>query len=384
MEAIGQLTGGIAHDFNNILASILGYVGLAAERPAAAADARLADYLQQAQQGCRRARDLIQQMLAFGRNRQGEPRLLALAPLVEDSLRLLRATLPASTALASAVEDEALAARVDPVQLQQVLLNLGINARDAGGSGGRIAIALGRRDANGRQCASCGRRLAGSFVELAVGDSGPGVDAPLRARIFEPFFTTKGPGQGSGMGPAMVHRIVHDQGGHVLLEADGALGGARFAVLLPSADAGAVAAAAAPAAAPTRQATLAGRVLLVDDEASVLSFMRELLDSWGMEVVAMREPLAALARLQHDPGAFDLVLTDQTMPQMSGLELAGAAAALVPRVPVLLYSGYADLIDDAALDRAGVCRLRRKPVEPADLRAAIASCLQRRAGDDHA
>jgi PAS domain S-box-containing protein len=379
MEAIGQLTGGIAHDFNNILASILGYLGLAAERPAAETDGRLADHLQQAQQGCRRARDLIQQMLAFGRGQQGERRLLALGPLLEESLRLLRATLPASVALTSAIEDDTAAASVDPVQLQQVLLNLGINARDAIGGAGRIAVELRRREVVQLACASCGRALSGTYLELAVRDSGPGVDAALRARIFEPFFSTKAPGRGTGMGLATVQRIVHDHGGHLLIEADPALGGARFAVLLPPAAAVQEApAATAITAAPARPAPLAGRVLLVDDEASVLSFMRELLGNWGLEVVATREPRAALARLQQAPAAFDLVLTDQTMPQMSGLDLAHAAATLTPRVPVLLYSGYADVIDADALQRAGVCRLLRKPVEPAELRAALESCLQPR------
>jgi nitrogen-specific signal transduction histidine kinase/ActR/RegA family two-component response regulator len=385
MEAIGQLTGGIAHDFNNILASILGYVGLAAERSAVEADARLADYLQQAQQGCRRARDLIQQMLAFGRGQQGDRRLLPLPPLVQESLRLLRATLPASTSLTSTIEDESAAARVDPVQLQQVLLNLGINARDAIGGVGRIAVDLRQREVACLGCASCGRMLTGAYLELSVRDSGPGVDAALGTRIFEPFFSTKAPGRGTGMGLATVHRIVHDLGGHLLLDGDPELGGARFAVLLPPvAGAQAATAPVVSTGATDRPAPLAGRVLLVDDEASVLSFMRELLGNWGLEVVATREPQSALAHLQQEPGAFDLVLTDQTMPQMSGLDLAHAAAALTPRVPVLLYSGYADLIDEQALQRAGVCRLLRKPVEPADLRAALESCLQGRAAEDQA
>jgi CheY-like chemotaxis protein len=187
------------------------------------------------------------------------------------------------------------------------------------------------------------------------------------------------------MGLATVHRIVHDHGGHLLLDRDPELGGARFAVLLPAGDASeALAAAVAPAPADARRAPLNARVLLVDDEASVLSFMRELLGTWGLEVVATREPQAALARLQREPAAFDLVLTDQTMPQMSGLDLAHAATALDDPVPVLLYSGYADLIDDAALKRAGVCHLLRKPVEPAELRAAIESCLRRRKAEGQA
>ena len=370
MEAIGQLTGGIAHDFNNILASIMGFVGLAAERPGARDDPALAEDLQQAEQGCRRARDLIQQMLAFGRGRHAERERTELLPVVEESLRLLRATLPASTELGLSADDADATANVDPVQVQQVMLNLGINARDAIGGVGRIDVGLRRVDAHGLTCSSCGRPVSGVFHELSVQDSGPGIAAELRARIFEPFFSTKAPGRGTGMGLASVHRIAHDHGGHVVLTSDH---GARFAVLLPAVAAGPQRAAGTPTSSRDR-APLRGRVLLVDDEESVLNFMRELLRTWGLEVEAVRHPRQALALLQADPG-FDLLLTDQTMPGMTGLDLAHAALSYAPRTPVLLYTGYADLIDPEALRHAGVRRLLHKPVEPAELRAALTHCL---------
>ena len=373
MEAIGQLTGGIAHDFNNILAAIMGYVGLALERPAALADDKLADYLGQAEQGCRRARDLIQQMLAFSRGRHAERRPLPLAALIDESLRLLRATFPSSITLEVESADDAAVADVDPVQLQQVLLNLGINARDAIGIAGRIGFGARREAVASHRCASCDQPFSGVFSRLWVADSGPGIPPQLRARIFEPFFSTKAPGRGTGMGLATVHRIVHEHGGHLLVATEG---GTRFDVLLP-ADA-AVAAEIQPAASAkpaVRPALPRGRVLLVDDEESVLGFMRELLLSWGLEVAAVRRASAARDLLAAEGTRFDLLVTDQTMPELSGADLAHAAQALRPGLPVLLYSGHADLIDVEALKHSGIRRVLRKPLEPAELRSAIEDCL---------
>ena len=372
MEAIGQLTGGIAHDFNNILASIMGYVGLALERPATATDGKLADYLEQAEKGCRRARDLIQQMLAFSRGRRGERQTVALATLIDESLRLLRATIPSSITLEVETTDEAAVAEVDPVQLQQVLLNLGINARDAIGSTGSIRFGLRQDNETTHVCASCGQRFSGVFHRLWVVDSGPGITPQLRDRIFEPFFSTKAPGHGTGMGLATVHRIVHDHGGHLLVESNH---GTRFDVLLPADPAASASAPAAAAPTAPRRALLHGRVLLVDDEESVLGFMRELLQSWGLDVVAVRQALAARDLLAADVPSLDLLLTDQTMPELGGVDLAHAAQSLRPNLPVLLYSGHADLMDVEALKQAGIRRVLRKPLEPAELRAAIEDCL---------
>jgi nitrogen-specific signal transduction histidine kinase/BarA-like signal transduction histidine kinase len=376
MEAIGQLTGGIAHDFNNILASIMGYVGLALERPATSADGKLVEYLEQAENGCRRARDLIQQMLAFSRGRGGERRVLPLAALLDESLRLLRATFPSGIALEVESADETVLAEVDPVQLQQVLLNLGINARDAIGAAGRIRFGVRRGEQAALACASCGQSFSGVFHRLWVADSGPGIPAPLRRRMFEPFFSTKAPGRGTGMGLATVHRIVHDHGGHLLVESDH---GTRFDMLLPADPVVAAVRPADVAATAPRRALLAGRVLLVDDEKSVLGFMRELLQSWGLEVVALRQAPAARDLLATDDVRLDLLLTDQTMPELSGVDLAHAARSLRPDLPVLLYSGHADLIDAEALRQAGIRRVLRKPLEPAELRAAIEECLAARA-----
>jgi len=380
MEAIGHLTGGIAHDFNNILTGIMGYLTLAGEREAAGNDAKLARHLQQAQHGATRAKELIQQMLAFSRAQKGKPRAVSLAPLAEEAVKLLGSSLPATVELRTALEQDLPAVMIDPVQVEQILLNLCINARDAMDGAGKITVGvhLAAQGAAPR-CASCHQAADGRYVELAVADNGPGIAPQVLERMFEPFFSTKEVGRGSGMGLATVHGIVHEHGGHVVVEtAPGK--GATFRVLLPALEDEAESAAPRGAAGarrrPVRHA-LEGRVLLVDDEQMVGEFMAELLGGWGLEVALRRSPVEAERWLAEDPSRVDLVLTDQTMPKMTGLELARRIAALRPGLPVILYSGYAENIGAEQLARSGVRALLAKPVEPEPLFAALAEALRR-------
>ena len=283
MEAIGQLTGGIAHDFNNLLTSILGYVALASESEPALADRRLTGYLAQAQRSCERARDLIQQMLMFSRGHRGSPRLVSLASVVQGALPTLRAGLPGTLELALDIDESAAPVLVDPSQVEQVLLNLCINARDATDGMGRAGIKVRSLQADGHVCTGCRQSVNGPFVELVVEDGGHGMSPEVLERIFEPFFSTKEIGKGSGMGLAMVHGIVHEHGGHVIVES--ALGqGSRFRIVWPAATGtGEVTLGDAEHMAPTRPArpALEGSVLVVDDEEAVGEFMRELLGILG-------------------------------------------------------------------------------------------------------
>jgi PAS domain S-box-containing protein len=373
MEAIGHLTGGIAHDFNNILTSVMGYIVLATERPAADADPKLIAHLEQAQQSCRRARDLIQQMLAFSRGGRGEPRRVELRALLSESSRMLRATLPSTVDIAVRVENDP-SALVDPVQAHQILLNLCINARDAMNETGRIDVAARRARLPITSCASCRRTFSGEFVEIAVSDSGGGIPQDVVERMFEPFFTTKEIGQGTGMGLSIVHGVVHENGGHVLVDSRRG-NGTTFRVLLPLADDSTGSAPSGQEGRRAVRAPLRGRVLLVEDEQSVLGFMRELLQGWGLTVVAARDPADALDWFKREPDRFDLVLTDQTMPGMTGLELARALVAERPELPILLYSGRSELLSMEVAAAAGIRRLLPKPVEPAALHAALREAL---------
>ena len=374
MEAIGRLTGGIAHDFNNLLTSILGYVTLAAERDSLLGDARASGYLAQARRSCERARDLIQQMLTFSRGRRGSARTIALAPFVREVLESLRPALPESLALSADLAQAAPPASLDPVQLEQVLVNLCLNARDAVEGVGTIRVAVRPQQAHGLVCTGCRASVDGTFVELCVEDDGHGMTPEIAERIFEPFFSTKADGKGTGMGLAMVHGIVHEHGGHVVVES-APCQGARFRVLWPAAADEAhpdgAAADASRSDRPRQRPTLSGTVLVVDDEAAVGEFMRELLETWGLNASYAPGACAALDLVTEQPARFDAVITDLSMPRMNGLQLANALRKIRADLPVILYSGYGDKVARPDLQSAGIRAVLPKPVEPAALEAVL-------------
>jgi PAS domain S-box-containing protein len=383
MEAIGQLTGGLAHDFNNILTSVLGYVAMAQERPAAAADAALARQLAQARLAAERAREHVAQLLAFSRPQRGERRLLTPAELLAHALQLLRPNLPTSIAVdASGADTDAVVPPVvaDPVQFEQVLLNLCLNARDAIGAYGTIRVRTGY-SASTRHCASCTARLEGSrWVWIEVSDDGRGMTQEVLERMFEPFFTTKEVGRGTGMGLAMVHGIVHDHGGHIEVMSEPGEG-STFRVLLPPAAQETPRGEPAPAPPWDAASTppLQGRVLLVEDEPIVSGYMQDLMRSWGLDVVLEQDPLPASRRLAEASEEFSLLLTDQTMPGMTGLALARHARRHRPALPVLLYTGNASDLSQQELAESGVTTLLRKPIDARDLHSLIGGLLGKQA-----
>lgn len=379
MEAIGQLAGGIAHDFNNILTSILGYVVLVMDKLEARGDTKLAGYLDNAHQSGLRARDLIRQLLTFSRGQRGTPRPLDLSPHVQEAIRLLGASLPSSMSIGMSFAPDTRRVMLDPVQIEQILMNLCINARDAMQGRGRLEIAVsGHEQLDGVSCASCRQTVCGKFVELSVRDSGPGIAPEVMERMFEPFFSTKEAGKGSGMGLAMVHGIVHEHGGHILIE-QMPDGGANFRILLPALDESVQECNAGhdtrPAAPMQPGSDLSGRVLIVDDEDAVGQFMRDLLTEWGMRVTLFNNALAARDEFARAPHAFDLAVLDQTMPGLTGLELAQDMLLLRPDLPIALYTGYRESLSDEEIEAIGIRALIRKPIDTAALRALFESLL---------
>jgi len=375
MEAIGQLTGGIAHDFNNILASVMGYVVLAEERASDRDDAKSVEHLGQALASCRRARDLIQQMLTFSRGGRGEPRAVDLCALVRDAAPMLRASLPSTLELVQDCDPTTPPVWVDEVQAHQVLLNLSINARDAVGGSGIVTIAVRRREVGGAVCASCRHPVGGEFVELSVADQGAGIAPELIERIFDPFFTTKAQGKGSGMGLSTVHGIVHEYGGHVLVDSTPGVG-TVFHVLWPASAETARPATDTPAPS-RRRPSFHGHVMLIDDEPAVLGATREMLCHWGLLVDAYARPEDALEAFEAAPASFDLVITDLAMPQLSGLDLARRMRAR-SALPIVLTSGFIDERSLGAARELAVSAVLRKPVDVAELRAAIEAVFPRR------
>lgn len=374
MEAIGHLTGGIAHDFNNILTSVLGYVELASDLVADTGDDRLNRYLVRARRAGERARDLVQQMLTFSRGQQGEPRAVHLRPIIEEGMNILEATMPATITLEKRLDGDLPQAVLDPVHLEQVLVNLCINARDAMHGSGTLQVTLRRAPVAEHVCASCHKIVPDRCVELAVSDTGPGLEPALVERVFEPFFSTKEVGKGSGMGLSTVHGIVHEYGGHVVVDTMPGEG-ASFRVFLPALEDPATVAGDLPAPREAAQGFLAGRVLLVDDNISVGEFLLEVLSDWGLDVVPFTDGAKALEFFGEAPESYDLVILDQTMPGRTGFEIACDILAQRPQLGVVLYTGYSETLSPQQVRDAGIRALVRKPLDLPAFRDLLAGIL---------
>jgi nitrogen-specific signal transduction histidine kinase/CheY-like chemotaxis protein len=365
MEAIGTLAGGIAHDFNNILAAILGFGELA--RLQAEHDPALCDTIDQIMRAGGRARDLVQQILAFGRRTAEQRRPVELAPIVAETLRLLRSSIPATIALRQDLRDAG-PVLADATGLHQVAMNLCTNAYQAlAPTGGELAVTVREVDLAPRDAGPG----SGPWVMLEVRDDGPGIGAEIQGKIFEPYFTTKGDGRGTGLGLSVVHGIVREHRGTI--EVESAPGeGARFRVWLPR-HVDRAAAADEPAAAADGTGT--ERVLLVDDEPDLVRIAELGLARHGYRVRGFTAPQAALAAFRADPGAWDVVVTDVTKPGMTGLALADALLALRPDLPVVLCTGNTEGLTTAAVRAAGIRAVVAKPVTAGGLAAEIRAAV---------
>lgn len=335
MESIGRLTGGIAHDFNNMLNVILSYSELAI------ADVPLFDPLYDAlsaiQKAARRSAALTSQLLAFARQQTASPRPVDIDEKVSVMLLLLRRLLGEDIELQWNPGGEKAAVHMDPAQLDQILTNLCVNARDAMPKGGRLTIATRTRNVTAEECRNRTDRRPGNYVELSVSDTGTGISPDIRDKIFEPFFTTKEPGKGTGLGLATVYGIVAQNGGFIDVEST--LGeGTVFRVCLPVS--------AEPAARKTTQlipvATLSKRerILLVEDEPEILAVTRKILERNEYQVITASSADDALHLVREHDGAFDLLITDVIMPEMNGGQLARRITERYPHIRCLFMSGY--------------------------------------------
>ena len=374
MEALGQLTGGIAHDFNNILASILGFAELSLMQLERNQTGKLDRYVREIQTAGRRGKSLVDQMLRFSRSDSSQPQPLRLQPLVKEVSKLLRSTLPSSIRIESRVDTDAPQIMADPVQMHQALMNLCINARDAMDGKGVLGIQLGfERNLQGI-CDACHTNLSGDWVALSVSDNGSGIPKAIRERIFDPFFTTKAVGRGTGMGLSVVHGILLRHHGHVRLQSR-AGEGTRFQLLFPPCDE------TEPLTAlPTDHSTqpdtpLSGKVLVVDDEPAVLQVICGFLQHAGLTTRAAGDSEAALDLIRQSPGEYDLLVVDQTMPKLTGIDLAQQVRRLRPDLPIVLCTGHSERINAGNIADYGIDRYLDKPVERATLIETIRKLL---------
>jgi PAS domain S-box-containing protein len=368
MEAVGRLAGGVAHDFNNLLSIILSLSDLLLQdlRPGDP----MRDDVEEIQAAGRRAADLTRQLLLFSRQQVVETRVLDLNRLLLGVDKMLQRILGADVALAFAPAADLGHVRADACSLEQVVLNLAVNARDAMPTGGSLTLEtcnriVGPDDAPRRGVAP------GSYVCLAVTDTGVGMDQATQARIFEPFFTTKERGKGTGLGLSTVFGIVRQAGGHVCVESAPGRG-ARFEVLFPRVDAPATA-----AEQPAATTTLRGSesVLLVEDDDRLRGVARSILERRGYSVTAARDAAEAIDRAQGSSRAIDLLLTDVVLPGLGGSALAERLERLYPRMKVLFTSGYTD---DSVLRHGvdeGKVAFLQKPFTPDSLAAKVRATL---------
>jgi hypothetical protein len=379
LESLGQLVGGVAHDFNNLLNVIHGYADFTAEeiQPLAADDPRLTQVLydiEQVQAAAQQAARLTRQLLTFARHEVTRPEVLDLNEAVQDAVELLRRTLGEHIELGINPDPELWPVKADRGQLEQVLLNLAVNARDAMPGGGRLTIDTGNVEVDETYASGRPGLNPGRYIRLRVSDSGVGMDRATLDRLFEPFFTTKPKGRGTGLGLATVYGIVTGAGGTIDVYSEPGLGTA-FSVLLPATfDAGG--AARAPADHPVSPDGHGETVLLVEDEASLRDLTGRILTRHGYRVHAMATGTKAV-ELARVPGqAIDLLLTDVVMPEMMGNEVAAAVRAIVPGLPALYMSGYAEPILDSHGVPALSIDILEKPFTEAALLTRVRQALE--------
>jgi PAS domain S-box-containing protein len=370
MEAIGTLAGGIAHDFNNILAAISGYTELS--RLILKDNPEVRDHLGSVMQAASRATDLVKQILSFSRQQRLERRPIQLRPVVTECLELLRASIPSTIAFDIALAADAPTVLADATQVHQVLMNLGTNAWHAMKDGpGRLQVKLDGVTVDAALAATQPRLRPGAYARLSVGDTGCGMDQATLRRIFEPFYTTKAPGEGTGLGLAVVHGIMASHDGAVTVYSQPGEG-TVFHLYFPAHSG--KAALANPDEAPVPRGH-GERVLFVDDEESLAELGQQLLTALGYEAEVTTRPETALALVRAEPQRFALVLTDLSMPGMTGLALAGEILKIRPDLPTILTTGYSASLTPDRIRTAGIRQLLLKPMTLRSLGTAVHAAL---------
>ena len=369
MEAIGTLAGGIAHDFNNILTGIFGYAQLA--KNAINLPVRAKGHIDQIMKGADRAAGLIQQILTFSRQREQEKILLNIAIVVKEAIHLMRASIPSTIDIQENIFSKA-NVLTDPTQIHQVIMNLCTNAYHAmRDNGGVLTVELFDVHLPDAQTYPDIHLAAGDYVTIAVKDTGCGMDEETLQKVFDPYFTTKPAGEGTGLGLSIVYGIVEDHGG--LIKAYSSVNqGALFRMFLPVAQASEMPASTIPARmAPGKNE----RILLVDDEEGVLLSIRQNLKNFGYKVRAFSNPQKALTVFKKNPDQFDLVITDMTMPGMTGDLLTEDILHIRPGMPVILCTGYSEKISKSRAFEMGVRQFIQKPLSMSRLLLIIREVL---------
>jgi PAS domain S-box-containing protein len=370
MESIGTLAGGIAHDFNNILGAILGYAEMVqGESPVGT---RTREDIDQVVKASLRAKELVKQILAFSRQTDFEPRELQPALIIEEAVKMLRPSLPTTIDIQQDIDSEVGVILADPIQIHQILTNLTTNAFHAmEETGGTLSISLKNKELTPVNLISEPDVQPGLFVQITVGDSGSGIAPDIKDKIFDPYFTSKETGKGTGMGLSIVHGIVNNCGGFISFQSE--LGeGSTFQVFLPIAEKQEV------GGIVVDQQVQIGkdRILFIDDEKILTELGKTMLERLGYHVTVCNSSLEALAVFHNQPSQFDLVITDQTMPDMTGADLARRMIQIRPDIPIILCTGYSSIISEEEAKLIGIQEFAFKPLSMKDLSVLIRKVLE--------
>jgi PAS domain S-box-containing protein len=369
LETIGTLAGGIAHDFNNILTPIIIYTEMASMRLESGHPTREA--LEHVMRSANRAKDLVKQILTFSRQTEQERFPIELSSIVKEATKLLRASIPSTIDIDVNVRADCGIVLADPSQIHQVLMNLCTNAFHAmRETGGVLTVELAPYNVDAALARAHSKLLPGDYVRLTVSDTGCGMDAAAIQRIFEPFFTTKPVGEGTGLGLSVVHGIVSSHGGDIIVRSEPGQGSTfevyfprvRLDQIKPSAD-------VSPIVGGNEN------ILIVDDEAEVAETTRQVLEMFGYSVTVRTSSIEALELFRNDPKRFDLLITDQTMPHMTGEQLAKEIMAIRMDLPIILMTGFSSEIDDRRCKQLGIDRFLLKPLLPTEITRSVRSVL---------
>ncbi len=364
MDSIGHLTGGIAHDFNNILGSIVGYNSLAKKITTHDNNEKLSKYLNEVSIASLRARDLISQMMIFSRSEPTKNVLVDSMPIIKEVLQLIKSMMPSSITISHKLKADTSNISINPVALHQVIMNMLINAKDAAkDEKGSIFISLTEETIKKNKCSSCHQTFQGNYVCITIQDTGTGISSNVVKNIFDPFFTTKDIGQGTGMGLSVVHGIVHDSEGHVTVRSSSRTD-TVFKLYFP----------AHALANQTKEGDHfiseehseqgnGEHIMVVDDDIPLSLLFEEILESYGYRVSRFDNSQLALEAFMHKPSDFNLILTDQTMPFLTGEELAKKVQSLKPELPIIICTGYSEKLKHSSANDLGISYLISKPID---------------------
>jgi PAS domain S-box-containing protein len=368
MEAIGTLAGGIAHDFNNILTAVIGYAEMIRYKTS---DTAILPFIEQVLKASNRASDLVQQILTFTRQKEQQNKPILVTPIVKEALKLLRSSLPATIEIRQIYENYKDTILADPTQIHQVLMNLCANSAHAmQDQSGVLTVRLSQEDFSVNPRGIHTELKNDSYLKIIVTDTGHGIDPSIIDKIFDPFFTTKQAGQGTGLGLSVVYGIVRNIGGTISCTSKPGKG-TIFTLYIPLSDADESIEMEMIESIPGGNE----RILFVDDEEIIVSLGREMLSSLGYDVTARSSSLDALTDFRANPDQFDLVITDMTMPNMTGVMLTKEILKTRPPMPIILTTGFSELINEEKAKEIGIKALLMKPISIQDLSQTLRRVL---------